>query len=314
MNQGHQFFIDRLIEDLKDEVDTASCHYCTELPEDMTCLACANALATIDALEATSVEIYRLQASCQDCPTFAEQDAKIESLTAEIQRESQLRKTVTEERDELVKVVFNADKRIEDLLRGLRFYANGRHMAFADEVKFEWEDVSGEPPNWLQNNRSDHYEMIEDGTIAKMVLRGEGQDWSEHDDGEPPAIEGEASVSDIQRCDECQKTGGNHFMDCSQHRFQPYPAPQSKSQEKRLRAQLPQTQDESESICAVDADRQDKQHEKVHGAEGSCPDDAPASAVDSQRLCNCADPENCEIEMPNRICRATAATRELAVS
>lgn len=74
---------------------------------------------------------------------------------------------------------------------GLRFYGNGRHMAFADNVALEWEDVSGEPPNWLQNTRSDDYEMIEDGTIAKMVLCGKDQDWSEHDAGEPPAIDGE---------------------------------------------------------------------------------------------------------------------------
>lgn len=93
--------------------------------------------------------------------------------------------------DELSALYVALDERYGRLLKGLRFYANGRHIAFSPEAALYWEDVSGEPPNWLERDGSDHYEMIEDGTIAKMILRGEDQDWSQHDDGEPPPIEGE---------------------------------------------------------------------------------------------------------------------------
>lgn len=97
--------------------------------------------------------------------------------------------------DEAVEREATLTAEVTRLRVGLRFYANGRHMGFSPEAWLEWEDVSGEPPNWLQRNDSEHYEMIEDGTIGKFVLLGRDQDWSEHDDGEPPAIEGECAVS-----------------------------------------------------------------------------------------------------------------------
>ncbi len=52
--------------------------------------------------------------------------------------------------------------RIVALERTLNFYANGTHYS-GDE----WDDVTGEPPNWLCNP---HGDTIEDGSIAKAAL------------------------------------------------------------------------------------------------------------------------------------------------
>ena len=122
---------------------------------------------------------------------IGEQEDELIELRAQLGQRTQERDALQSTLDELSTLYANLDERYGRLQAGLRFYANGRHMAFAPEAAMEWEDVSGEPPNWLQRNDSDHYEMVEDGTIAKMVLRGEDQNWSEHDDGEPPPIEGE---------------------------------------------------------------------------------------------------------------------------
>lgn len=55
-----------------------------------------------------------------------------------------------------------AQQRVAGLELTLQFYADGTHYS-GDE----WEDVSGEPPNWLCNP---HGDTIEDGTIAKAAL------------------------------------------------------------------------------------------------------------------------------------------------
>jgi len=83
-----------------------------------------------------------------------------------------------------------------EALRGvLRFYANGQHMGFSREARFLWEDVSGEPPNWLQRSNSEHYEMIENGTIARSVLRGQKIEWEEGE--QPPPIKGEEKYRSV---------------------------------------------------------------------------------------------------------------------
>lgn len=122
---------------------------------------------------------------------------ELRNNAAEIGQATTERDALQSTLDELSALYVALDERYGRLLKGLRFYANGRHMAFSPEAALNWEDVSGEPPNWLERDGSDHYEMIEDGTIAKMILRGEDQDWSEHDDGEPPPIEGELLVTKI---------------------------------------------------------------------------------------------------------------------
>jgi hypothetical protein len=56
---------------------------------------------------------------------------------------------------------------------GLRFYARGLH--FSPDNDADWEDVSGEPPNFLCDERGT---TIEDGTIAKDVLLGRDAAWT----------------------------------------------------------------------------------------------------------------------------------------
>lgn len=57
-----------------------------------------------------------------------------------------------------------------DALRaGLQFYADGDHFYRADPSA--WDTVSGEPPNWLDDEAGTA--SVEDGSIAKMVLNGE---------------------------------------------------------------------------------------------------------------------------------------------
>jgi hypothetical protein len=56
---------------------------------------------------------------------------------------------------------------------GLRFYARGLH--FSPDNDADWEDVSGEPPNFLCDERGT---TIEDGTIAKDVLLGRDAAWA----------------------------------------------------------------------------------------------------------------------------------------
>lgn len=74
-----------------------------------------------------------------------------------------------------------------DRLRtGLRFYANGHHMQLNDPSA--WDTVSGEPQNWWCDEGT---ATIEDGWLAKKVLRNEPLDWSEFDETPPTPIEGE---------------------------------------------------------------------------------------------------------------------------
>lgn len=77
----------------------------------------------------------------------------------------------------------------ERLRVALRFYANGHHFAPSDPM--QWESVSGEPDNWLCDDAG--LATIEDGSIAKMVLRGQEIEWDEFDDDvQPTPIEGES--------------------------------------------------------------------------------------------------------------------------
>lgn len=118
-------------------------------------------------------------------------------------------KDATKERDELADALGQKDAEIEQLRKGLQFYALAHHMGFDNEAGLLWEDVSGEPPNWLQRIDSDHYEMIEDGTVAKMVLAGEAVTWDEEpvlagdscpDCGKPIDMDNYLSLADHQKC------------------------------------------------------------------------------------------------------------------
>ena len=59
--------------------------------------------------------------------------------------------------------------REDELLKALRFYANGDHFNLSDENA--WDTVSGEPQNFYCDEAGTA--TVEDGTIAKMALRGE---------------------------------------------------------------------------------------------------------------------------------------------
>ena len=86
---------------------------------------------------------------------------------------------------ELDKANVNLADECERMKQGLRFYARGYHFS-GDEGA--WEDVSGEPPNWLCD---EHGSTVEDGGIAKSVLLGQSIKWTEkdmfdNDDAWPP--------------------------------------------------------------------------------------------------------------------------------
>lgn len=75
------------------------------------------------------------------------------------------------------------------LKAGLRFYARGLHFSPGDAIC--WDDVSGEPPNFL----CDEYgTTIEDGTIAKDVLLGRDAAWA-GEDWPPDELPEETSAS-----------------------------------------------------------------------------------------------------------------------
>jgi len=66
--------------------------------------------------------------------------------------------------------------RLAALEKGLQWYADGNHAVGLDG----WDDVSGEPRNWLHPPVDEHGDaacMVEDGTLARMVLAGEPVDW-----------------------------------------------------------------------------------------------------------------------------------------
>jgi hypothetical protein len=71
---------------------------------------------------------------------------------------------------------------------GLRFYAHGMHYS-GDE----WEDVSGEPPNWLCNP---HGDTVEDGSVAEAVLLNQesGPGWEPEDDWPPEKLPAETGA------------------------------------------------------------------------------------------------------------------------
>ncbi|SAL20187.1 hypothetical protein AWB70_01016 [Caballeronia cordobensis] len=75
------------------------------------------------------------------------------------------------------------------VLEALRFYANGDHFSI-DEDHHEFDTVSGEPQNFLFSLRNDDCTMIEDGGIARAVLRGNMSDFEEP----PEPVEGEVFV------------------------------------------------------------------------------------------------------------------------
>lgn len=73
---------------------------------------------------------------------------------------------------------------------GLRFYGRAQHYVLDDSEEFD--TVSGEPQNWLFSGREDSATMVEDGSIARRVLRGEVVDWGE--DGPPEQVAGEGAA------------------------------------------------------------------------------------------------------------------------
>ncbi|MCP3721759.1 hypothetical protein M3I53_01230 [Paraburkholderia sp. CNPSo 3272] len=72
------------------------------------------------------------------------------------------------------------------VLNALRFYASGDHFSIDDDHQ-QFDTVSGEPQNWLFSERDDDCTMVENGGIAKAVLRGFNGGFEEA----PTAIEGE---------------------------------------------------------------------------------------------------------------------------
>ncbi len=60
-------------------------------------------------------------------------------------------------------------EQVENLRAALKWYADGEHFTKAQPDS--WDTVSGEPQNWWCDEAGTA--MIEDGTLAGMVLRGE---------------------------------------------------------------------------------------------------------------------------------------------
>jgi hypothetical protein len=74
------------------------------------------------------------------------------------------------------------DAEIQNLRLALKWYADGEHFTKADPDA--WDTVSGEPANWWNDEAGTA--MVEDGTLAGMVLAGQltGQKLHALDDGE----------------------------------------------------------------------------------------------------------------------------------
>lgn len=84
----------------------------------------------------------------------------------------------------------------ERLRVALRFYANGEHY-YLDETE-DFDTVSGEPANWLHSGVEDSATSIEDGSVARLTLRGEAITWIDGDeDGTPARIDGEPDPAAI---------------------------------------------------------------------------------------------------------------------
>lgn len=83
------------------------------------------------------------------------------------------------------------------LLQALRFYARRKHLVI-DEEHQEMDQVSGEPANWLCSHREGDTTMLEDGSIARMALRGEQVHWGDLGEASAPQpLDDEAYVSRI---------------------------------------------------------------------------------------------------------------------
>ena len=70
------------------------------------------------------------------------------------------------------RVLNEACRRIDLLESALRWYAHQNH--FYGDLN-NWDTVTGEPQNFWCSDDGDA--TVEDGTIAKMFLLGEWQDW-----------------------------------------------------------------------------------------------------------------------------------------
>lgn len=73
----------------------------------------------------------------------------------------------------------------DSLRAALKWYAQGNHFAMA--VQDAWDTVSGEPQNWWSDEAGTA--MVEDGTMARLVLEGKmtGQQLHDPEDsGESP--------------------------------------------------------------------------------------------------------------------------------
>lgn len=74
----------------------------------------------------------------------------------------------------------------QGMIVALRYYANQHHFLIADERA--WDTVSGEPQNFHCDEAGTA--TVEDGTIAKLALRGEAIHWIEDgEDCSPKPIE-----------------------------------------------------------------------------------------------------------------------------
>ena len=82
---------------------------------------------------------------------------------------------------------------VEALRVALRFYATGEH--FHIDPDEEWDSVSGEPENWLCSDRENSTTMLENGTVARMVLQGKAIDWTaDGEDCTPSIVQNEAPI------------------------------------------------------------------------------------------------------------------------
>lgn len=88
----------------------------------------------------------------------------------------------------------------ERLRVSLRFYANGEHYQ-ADENE-EFDNVSGEPENWLCSGIPDSSTMIENGTIARRALLGKETLWVDADGDHTPAPIVDEQISGIRPGDD----------------------------------------------------------------------------------------------------------------
>ena len=94
------------------------------------------------------------------------------------------------DRIDLARASLDAEPVADGMRKALRYYANGHHFGLAD--KDAWDTVSGEPQNlWCDDAGT---ATVEDGTIAKLALRGEPIEWmGDGEDCTPKPIDGEVA-------------------------------------------------------------------------------------------------------------------------